>query len=127
VVEESTRIDYAGQGVSGSAILTNTVAHEYFERYSTFNRKRPKRIRIPDQEYVDAGDMPAVKRERDIARARQRYMRMTKQDLVQRLIAREQAYAEVEERWHAALDDAMRSKLCAVAADQKVQGREGGG
>ncbi|MFZ5823921.1 MAG: hypothetical protein ACOY94_06290 [Bacillota bacterium] len=40
-----------------------------------------------------------VKPDRDVARVHQRYMRLRKQELTDRLLAVEQAYAEQEERW----------------------------
>ncbi|MCI0418448.1 MAG: hypothetical protein L0312_04365 [Acidobacteria bacterium] len=40
-----------------------------------------------------------VKAERDVARARSRYFKMRKQNLVERLLATEQAYARQYELW----------------------------
>lgn len=70
VVEQSKQIDKTGKGVSRSAILNNEEAYAYFSRHSTYGRRRPKRVRTPDEEYVASAGVVAVKRDRDIARTR---------------------------------------------------------
>lgn len=120
VAEQSKQIDKTGKGVSRSAIINNDEAHAYFSRYSTYGRRRPKRVRIPDDEYVALTGVMPVKRDRDIPRARQRYMRLTKPDLVQRLISIEQAYAEGEERWLLVNDDVLTWQLRAEEAERRL-------
>ncbi len=47
----------------------------------------------------------SVKRDRDLSRARQRYLRLSKRELVERLLAVEQACAEHEQRWLPSADE----------------------
>jgi len=46
-----------------------------------------------------------AKRDRDLARARQPYLRLSKRDIVERVLAVEQACAEHEQRWLRTADD----------------------
>jgi hypothetical protein len=46
-----------------------------------------------------------VSADRDHNRARQRYLRTRKLELVERLLAAEKAYADVEKRWLRTADD----------------------
>jgi hypothetical protein len=60
---------------------------------------------------IDIGDETRigirVSADRDRGRARQRYLRLSKADLVERLLGAEQAYAEMESRWLKTADDLL--------------------
>ena len=45
--------------------------------------------------------------DRDHGRARQRYLRASKPELVERLLAAEKAYADMEKRWLRTADDLL--------------------
>jgi hypothetical protein len=66
-----------------------------------------------------------VKPGRDEQRVRQRYLRMSKDALVERLITTERTLAEQRERWLAQQDEALTWRLRADAAETQLQERSG--
>jgi len=62
-----------------------------------------------------------VKVGRDEQRVRQRYLHMSKEALVERLIAAERTLAEQRERWLAQQDEALTWRLRAEAAEAQLQ------
>ena len=105
----SRQLDPGGKGVSLAAILHNEEARIYYEQHRDWkgrSRQRP------------AGKLGAakvaalsVKVNRDVARARCRYLKMNKTCLVERLLAIEQAYACQEERWLQMNDEMLTWRL----------------
>jgi hypothetical protein len=94
-------------GISESAILHNEEAHALYrqpaDRKPRSARKPSTNRRIP----IGDGNRIHVSADRDRGRARQRYLREIKPDLVDRLLAAEQAYAEMEARWLKTADDLL--------------------
>ena len=62
-----------------------------------------------------------VKPGRDEQRVRQRYLRMSKETLVERLIIAERTVAEQRERWLMQQDEALTWHLRAQAAETQTQ------
>jgi hypothetical protein len=62
----------------------------------------------------------AVKLGRDEQRVRQRYLRMSKEALVERLLVEEQTYAEQRERWLKSQDEVLVWRLRAEAAEARL-------
>ena len=62
-----------------------------------------------------------VKPGRDEQRVRQRYLRMSKDALVERLITTERTLAEQRERWLAQQDEALTWRLRADVAETQIQ------
>jgi hypothetical protein len=60
---------------------------------------------------------PRISLSRDLTRARQRYLRLGKSVLVERLLALEHAYAEQEERWLRVNDELLTWTLRAERRD----------
>jgi hypothetical protein len=112
--------DPAGQGVSESAILTNPAAYQLYAAQRTWQGTATRRRAAPPA----AAPVPAVVRpikgQRDVARAHHRYLRLSKATLAARLVATEQAYAEVHARWLAQADTLLVWQLRARAAEQQV-------
>jgi hypothetical protein len=110
-------LDPAGRGISTSAILGNPEARAHWERHRRWRGTRPARRTTPP------GHPPArprVAAERDVARARQRYLRWTKTTLVERLLAAEHAWAEQEERWLRVNDELLAWRLRAESVPEAV-------
>jgi hypothetical protein len=108
IVACSRELDADGKGVSKDAILGNADARAYYEAHRTEQTlaRRPARRRKPlklaDEQ---SGSAPIlVRADRDQVRARQRYDRLTKQELIVRLVHTEQALAAERERWLRAND-----------------------
>jgi len=62
-----------------------------------------------------------VKPGRDERRVRQRYLRMSKEALAERLIAAERTMAEKRERWLSQQDEALTWRMRAEAAEAQLQ------
>jgi hypothetical protein len=111
IAATSRQVDPAGKGVSESAVLHNDAARVQYERHRSWRPAR--RTPGPDRERPAAGGQrperasPAAKPDRDRARARRRYLRMGKPELVERLLAAEQVYAEARERWLGTNDELL--------------------
>lgn len=94
-------------GVSQSAILHYEEAYALYRRHA---EHKPQTHRKPSPERrtntIDNNRI-RVSAERDPGRARIRYLRAGKADLVERLLSVEQAYAEMEDRWLRTADDLL--------------------
>ncbi len=108
IVARSREFDPDGKGVSKDAILGNADARAYYEAHRTEQtaaRRSPRRPKLlrPDDE--QSGSVPIlVRADRDLVRVRQRYSRLTKRELVARLVDTEQAFTAERERWLGAND-----------------------
>jgi hypothetical protein len=96
ITTKSKELDPEGRGVSESALLNNDEAYTYYKQHRSWNSAHHK-FHWKGQR---ACEFPLpVKAGRDVARTRSRYFKMSKQDLVERLLATEQAYARQYELW----------------------------
>lgn len=101
IVKQSKMLDPEGRGVSNSAIHNNQEAYNYYQQHRShkeFQARRTKESIVINK--IFEINTNRTKPDRDVLRARQRYMRLSKDDLVERLLAVEQAFAEQEEQWH---------------------------
>jgi hypothetical protein len=62
-----------------------------------------------------------VKPDRNEQRTRQRYLRMSKEALVERLIAVERLHAQERERWLSQQDDVLTWRLRAETAEARLK------
>src|SRR5712691_178894 len=119
VAAKSKEVDPEHRGVSESAILDNPEARAYYEQHRTWQGTRHKRgrsvaVRIPPQP-------GPIKADRDEQRVRFRYLRMSKEALVERLLAVEQTSAQERTRWLSQQDDVLTWRLRAEAAETQLQ------
>jgi hypothetical protein len=108
-----------GKGISESAILDNQEARAYYEKYRSWqgsSRKRVKPLAV-----ASSTSLGVIKPGRDEQRVRQRYLRMSKEALVERLIAAERTLAEQRERWLSQQDEVLTWRLRAEAAEMQLQ------
>lgn len=119
IVAKSKEIDSDGLGISESAILNNDKAYTYYEQHRTWKGSRNKRSAIAG--IVSHNANVRIKADRDVAGVRQRYMRMSKQELADRLLAMEQACAEQEERWLRVNDDLLEWQIRAEQAEARLE------
>jgi hypothetical protein len=94
-------------GVSQSAILHNEEALALYRQHADRNRRPTRKPSPPRPVDIGGGIRMRVNADRDRGRARQRYLRASKADLVERLLVAEQAYAEMEDRWLRTADDLL--------------------
>jgi hypothetical protein len=108
-----------GKGISESAILDNQEARAYYEQHRSWqgNRKRRAKPLV-----VASSAQPGpVKPDRNEQRARQRYLRMSKEALVERLITVERTSAQERERWLSQQDEVLTWRLRAETAEKRLQ------
>ena len=106
-----------GQGVSESAILNNEEAKTLYEQHRTW--KGPPR-HSPSITKRGGAVRTSTKLDRNEEVARQRYLRLSKAELVDRLLAAECAYAEQEQRWLEQQDEALTWRLRADNAEARL-------
>ena len=108
-----------GKGISESAILDNQEARAYYEQQRSWrgsSRKRAKPLAM-----ASPASSGAVKPGRDEQRVRQRYLRMSKEMLVERLITAERTLAEQREHWLSQQDEVLTWRLRAEGAEAHLQ------
>jgi len=93
----SKEIDPDGRGISESTILKNQEACIYYKQHRTWKAGSGNRQRICKPNAVTV--VARIKGDRDGARVRYRYLKLNKAELVERLLAVEQAHAVLQERW----------------------------
>jgi hypothetical protein len=111
----------SGKGISESAILDNQEARAYYEQHRSWrgsSRKRAKPLVV-----ASPASPGLVKSGRDEQRVRQRYLRLSKEALVERLITAERTLAEQRERWLTQQDEALTWQLRAEAAETRLKER----
>ncbi len=121
VAAKSKELDVEGngKGISESAILDNQEARAYYEQYRSWrgsSRKRAKPLVV-----ATSASPGTVKPGRDEQRVRQRYLRMSKEALAERLIAAERTLAEQRERWLGQQDEVLTWRLRAEAAEARLK------
>src|SRR6266480_3320762 len=108
VTATSKQVDPQGRGVSQSALLNNAEACSYYKQHRNWNRVAPRPL--PKDQKLCEYPLP-VKAGRNVTRARSRYFKMNKRDLVDRLLAVEQAHARQYELWLQINDELLRQQL----------------
>ena len=117
VAAKSKDLDPERRGVSESAILDNQEARAYYEQHRSWrgsSRKRAKPLVV-----APPVQPPGIKLGRDEQRVRQRYLRMSKEVLVDRLLTAERTLAEQRERWLTQQDEVLTWRLRAEARLRK--------
>ncbi len=95
----------------------------YYEQYRSWRGSSRKRAKPLVAAMPTAPD--AVKPGRDEQRVRQRYLRMSKEALVERMIVAERTLAEQRERWLTQQDEMLTWRLRAEAAEARLKGGQG--
>jgi hypothetical protein len=121
IVATSRQLDPTGKGIAHTAILENQEAYAYYKRNRTAGKAK-KRQPTPRSE---AGETkPVIKVDRNQNRVQQRYLRLHKPDLVERLLLIEQHYAELHERYLAMNDKLLEWQLRAEQAETQLKARQ---
>ncbi len=118
VAAKSKELDPEHRGVSESAILDNQEAKAYYEQHRSWrgsSRRRAKPLAI-----APSAQPQAVKLDRDEQRVHQRYLRMSKDALVDRLITAERTLAEQRDRWLTQQDEVLTWRLRAEVAETQI-------
>ncbi len=97
IATRSRELDPEGKGIKKAGILGNVEAHAYYRKHSVTYRSGRGQQRRKSKVHVSA-QPSRIDPDRDIQRARQRYLQQTKDNLVERLIAVEQEYAACQQQ-----------------------------
>ncbi len=119
IAAKSKELDPEERGISESAILDNQEARAYYEQHRSW-RGSPRK-RAQPLAAAQTAEPLSVKPGRDEQRVRQRYRRMSKDVLVERLITAERTAAEQRERWVSQQDEAFTWRLRAEMAERRLQ------
>ena len=118
VAVKAKELDPEHRGVSESAILDNQEARAYYEQHRSW--RGPSRKRVKPLITASLTSPGAVKLDRDEQRVRQRYLRLSKEALVERLITAERTLAEQRERWLSQQDETLTWQLRAETAERQL-------
>lgn len=95
ICQKSLALDPEGRGVKKSAILENSEAHAYYQEHSTSYQVAKKRNRKMRMSSAPDPQPLRIDPNRNVDRARRRYLQLTKAEIVDRLLTVEQAYADL--------------------------------
>jgi len=96
----SPEVDAQGKGVKKAGVLGNAEAHAYYQQHSkSYQLTHGRKPRLSgSRRKQGAMQPPRIDPERDVDRVRQRYLKQSKVDLVERLLIVEQVYAENQQQ-----------------------------
>ncbi|WP_342504245.1 hypothetical protein [Lysinibacillus sp. FSL L8-0126] len=99
ISEHSKAFDDKGKGIHMNTIKRNEKLHAYYQQHSrTYKVKNTRKKSVMPSKF-DETALKRISSERDVNNAKKKYMQLSKEELVNRLIAVEQYVAENQERW----------------------------
>lgn len=101
VAEMSKEIDPEGKGIHPNTIRTNEQLYEYYKENSiTYKQKMNGQNKLANHNATtDEFDFRKIKPNRNLKNAHRKYMKLSKKELVHRLIHAEQYIAEKNSKW----------------------------
>jgi hypothetical protein len=103
--EKSSELDSTGKGIHPNTVSSNDQLYEYYKQFSkTYKQKQTKKS-PPTINLTNETVLIRLNSERDLTHVRQKYMKLSKHELVERLIQAEQFIANNHNNWSAQLFD----------------------
>jgi hypothetical protein len=100
VADVSKEIDPEGKGIHPNTIRTNEQLYKYYMKHSlTYKQKENSKKVKPSLNTEKDIDFGKIKPNRSVENAQRKYMKLSKKELVQRLILAEQYIAENNSKW----------------------------
>ena len=99
ISEHSEAFDEKGKGIHQNTIKRNEELHSYYQKHSRTYKVKNMRKKPVMPTTFDEASLRRISSERDVNIAKKRYMQLSKEVLVNRLIAVEKYVAENQERW----------------------------
>ncbi|EEM17416.1 hypothetical protein bpmyx0001_16410 [Bacillus pseudomycoides DSM 12442] len=101
VSEKSKDIDPEGKGIHRNTISTNQELNAYYKQHSKSYKKKLNINKSTQKRSVafTSVDYRRIRLDRSIENTERKYMKMSKKELVQRLILAEQYIAENNSKW----------------------------
>ncbi|MFK4170130.1 hypothetical protein ACI2LM_28190 [Paenibacillus lautus] len=103
VHNKSKVIDPTGKGIHPNTIKTNELLFDYYKQHSHTYKQRQTKKRPSQLSTTQDTDLRRISPNRDLVQLRQKYMKLTKQELVNKLIKAEQFIAENHSKWTASM------------------------
>lgn len=99
ISEHSKSFDDNGKGIHMNTIKRNEDLHAYYKQHSRTYKVKHTRKKSVKPSIFDETVLRRISSERDINNAKKKYMQLSKEELVNRLIAVEQYVVENQKRW----------------------------
>lgn len=99
ISEHSNSFDDNGKGIHMNTIKRNEELHAYYQQHSRTYKVKNARKKPEKLSKFDESTVRRISPERDLNNVRKKYMQLSKEELVNRLIAVELYVAENQERW----------------------------
>ena len=101
IADTSKKIDPKGSGIHPNTVRTNEELYSLYKQHSlTYKQKKSVRtIRQSPSKVQESIDYRRLTKDRDINQVQAKYMKMSKKELVQRLVQSEQYIAENNRIW----------------------------
>lgn len=101
VANVSKEIDPTGKGIHPNTIRTNGQLYDYYKQFSLAYKQKEnsKKGKYISKNTMDDIDFRKIKPNRKVENTQRKYMRLSKKELVQRLILAEQYIAENNTKW----------------------------
>lgn len=97
--EHSKAFDDKEKGIHMNTIKRNEELHAYYKQHSrTYKVKNTRKKSVKPSKF-DETALRRISSERDVNNAKKKYMQLSKEELVNRLIGLEQYVAENQQRW----------------------------
>lgn len=118
IVALSKELDPERKGVSLSALQRNEKANAYYKKHQSYKNSATKRSSVAVKKLSER-ESPQIKLNRDLTRVRQRYLKLSKEELVDRLLVVEQALAQQEQNLNATNDELLTWRLKAEQSESR--------
>ena len=87
ICQVSREVDSEGKGIKKAGVLGNAEAYAYYQQHSTTYQQAHRKLRhAPRQQPTRSTTLPHIDLDRDVTRVRQRYAKLSKAELVERLL-----------------------------------------
>jgi len=96
ISEESKKLDTEGKGIHENTIRNNQELYEYYKQHSTTYKQKQNYNKNGSTNFsgIEDTDYRKLIRDRDSEQLKKKYMKLTKEELVQKLIHAEQYIVE---------------------------------
>jgi hypothetical protein len=91
--ERSRVLDPIERGIHPNTVKTNEQLFEYYKQHSKTYKQKQRKMKLPQIKSFNDADLRKINPDRDLYLARQKYMKLSKHELVEKLIQTEQFIA----------------------------------
>lgn len=100
---KTKELDPSGKGIHPNTIKTNELLFDYYKQHSRTYKKRHLNKRPSQLNMTQDTDLRRISPNRDLVHLRHKYMKLTKQELIDKLLHAEQFIVENHSKWTASI------------------------